>query len=225
MNSVGSVCSFCEKSFSKEKLYGPNNERYKYCNTCRIGDASRNVRYEMRIADQNTRNYMAGLFEAFVLEIESSKTKSNGYYTFDGLIQLINNSSQSYSSDKNPFYFKMLSYSQAQYCKELVYEWAEKFGDFVDRVLNQNQFYDATGKPPTPLLTVKDWHNCIIRLFQILKLADNGVVNIVENFMYENAMNNVEKGLKAIDSAASIEKQKLINSAKQKKKTVKKNKK
>lgn len=152
-----STCIFCHTVFDTKQRV---KSRTSYCSDkCEIKGKSVKPRFQRQIPDEAIHEYMKGVFESFIVDIE----KANGIFgekTFDGLyLDLKLHQSE-------------LTEEESQKLNDVIAAFEVQFGKFVGLVLNENKFMELSGSGKKPIVTPGDWAAAIRNLVRIVTLAN-----------------------------------------------------
>jgi len=185
---MNETCDFCQLIFKNADL---SSEKYakraSYCpKTC---SGKKNEPRYMHVITPECQKFMKGVFEAYVATGERGTTIFN-VKTFDALHTHLQN------------FHKYISDAEYNDIFELLQIYEEKYGKYVDLVLNQTKFMEVNSSSgPKPIKTPDDWASAITNLNRILDLANQGIDIKLESFLNKKAVESRKKNCKKLSKS------------------------
>lgn len=172
---MNGTCDFCRTIFKPEQLSSSKYaKRTSYCRrSCPL--KKHEPRYNHVITPE-CQEFMKGIFESFVADGERGVTVF-GVKTFDTLYKEIYE------------YYPYLTDVEYVDLLDIMQEFEEKYGKYVDLVLNQTKFMEiASSGGAKPLKTPADWASAIRNLNRILFLTNQSIDLKLESFLNKKAV-------------------------------------
>lgn len=184
---MNDTCKFCH-TIAKPEQIKAHPDRYGYCSKCTLPKrkVSQNVRFREKIPNANIQKYMKGVFESFVAETERLPSVF-GQRNFDRL------------KDYVVSYKTYLTTDELYYLLDIITEYEKRWSEYIDLVLNKTKFMElsSTGGIKKKITSPEDWAAAIRNLMRILADMNQGVENMLKQYMGEKATKEKAKACHA----------------------------
>lgn len=169
------TCNFCNSIFKKA-----HGVRQSYCFSCPPTKGM--PRYREKINDDHVNDYMKGVFESFIAEIETTPY-FYGFLSFDKLYEYIKS------------HYKYLSESEYISLLKILTEYETRWSQYIDLVLNHSRYIEiaSLGGGKKEFKTPSDWAFAIRNLLKILSDANILIKSRVSQLISQTAIQKKKK--------------------------------
>lgn len=157
---IGNTCTFCNAVLKNTSI---ESRRKSYCGKCEtVPGPGVLPRFKKPIVSKHVNDYMKGVFESFVAEIEVAPS-FYGFMSFDKLYEHVR------------FHSGILTPEQLATLLEIINEFEGRWGEYVEMVLNQSRYMEisGSGNERKEFKIPSDWAAAIRNLIRVLADVNN----------------------------------------------------